>query len=128
MNNHKKWQPRTPALAAGLSDHNWSMREIMSTKIYINHKRDTTQICKKNNCINKICFLWIVCNNNFTLVVGAPGLSGIRQDGAGGLEAVVLFSLYPEVELQAYGVWGQSINPAALRLYTAAISGPTPSG
>lgn len=37
MNNHKKWQPRTPALAAGLSDHNWSMREIMSTKIYINH-------------------------------------------------------------------------------------------
>ena len=33
----KKWQFRTPAMAAGLSDHKWSLRELMSMKVFINH-------------------------------------------------------------------------------------------
>jgi IS1 family transposase len=33
----RKWQSRTPAMAVGLSDHIWSLRELMSMKIFINH-------------------------------------------------------------------------------------------
>jgi hypothetical protein len=33
----RRWQPRTPAMAAGLSDHIWSLRELMSMKIFVNH-------------------------------------------------------------------------------------------
>lgn len=33
----KKWQSRTPAMAAGLSDHICSLRELMSIKIFINY-------------------------------------------------------------------------------------------
>ncbi len=29
----RKWQERTPALAAGLTDHLWSMREMLSHTI-----------------------------------------------------------------------------------------------
>jgi IS1 family transposase len=32
----RKWQRRTPALAAGITDHIWSLRELMSQKIFIN--------------------------------------------------------------------------------------------
>jgi hypothetical protein len=33
----RKWQYRTPAVAAGLTDHIWSFKELMTKKIYINH-------------------------------------------------------------------------------------------
>lgn len=33
----RKWQSRTPAMAVGLTDHNWSLRELMSLKLFINH-------------------------------------------------------------------------------------------
>lgn len=33
----RRWQSRTPAMAAGLSGHVWSLRELMSTKLFINH-------------------------------------------------------------------------------------------
>lgn len=33
----RRWQSRTPAMAVGLSDHIWSLRELMSMKIFINH-------------------------------------------------------------------------------------------
>jgi IS1 family transposase len=33
----QKWQRRTPALAAGLTDHIWSLRELMSKKTFINY-------------------------------------------------------------------------------------------
>jgi len=33
----RNWQSRTPAMAAGLSDHIWSLRELMSLKIFVNH-------------------------------------------------------------------------------------------
>jgi IS1 family transposase len=33
----RRWQSRTPAMAAGLSDHIWSLRELMSMKTFINH-------------------------------------------------------------------------------------------
>jgi len=25
----KRWQPRTPAMAAGLTDHGWTLREVL---------------------------------------------------------------------------------------------------
>lgn len=33
----QKWQPRTPALAAGLTDHIWSFKEFMRKKMFINY-------------------------------------------------------------------------------------------
>lgn len=36
-NGLRKWQQRTPALAAGLTDHIWSLKELMTKKIFINH-------------------------------------------------------------------------------------------
>lgn len=36
-NGSRKWSQRTPALAAGLTDHIWSFRELMTKKIFINH-------------------------------------------------------------------------------------------
>lgn len=33
----QKWQPKTPAFAAGVTDHIWSLREFMSKKIFINY-------------------------------------------------------------------------------------------
>jgi IS1 family transposase len=35
-NRLRKWQYRTPAIAAGLTDHIWSFRELMTRKIFIN--------------------------------------------------------------------------------------------
>lgn len=32
----QKWQQRTPAESAGLTDHIWTLRELMSKKIFIN--------------------------------------------------------------------------------------------
>lgn len=32
-----KWHHRTPALAASVTDHVWTLREIMCFKLYINH-------------------------------------------------------------------------------------------
>lgn len=32
-----KWHHRSPAVAAGLTDHVWTLREIMCHKIFINH-------------------------------------------------------------------------------------------
>jgi hypothetical protein len=29
----KLWQPRTPAMAAGLTDHRWSLREILMFRV-----------------------------------------------------------------------------------------------
>jgi hypothetical protein len=29
----KLWQPRTPAMAAGLTDHRWSLRELLSFRV-----------------------------------------------------------------------------------------------
>jgi IS1 family transposase len=36
-NRVRKWLYRTPALAAGLTDHSWSFKELMTQKIYVNH-------------------------------------------------------------------------------------------
>jgi IS1 family transposase len=36
-NGSRKWQKRTPAIAAGLTDHIWSLKELMSKKTFINH-------------------------------------------------------------------------------------------
>ena len=36
-NRLRAWQYRTPAVAAGITDHIWSLKELMTTKIYINH-------------------------------------------------------------------------------------------
>lgn len=36
-NSLRKWQQRTPALAAALTDHIWSLKELMTKKIFINH-------------------------------------------------------------------------------------------
>lgn len=36
-NRVRKWLYRTPAFAAGLTDHIWSFKELMTKKIYINH-------------------------------------------------------------------------------------------
>jgi hypothetical protein len=36
-NGLRKWQRRTPALAAGLTDHIWSLKELMNLKTFINH-------------------------------------------------------------------------------------------
>ncbi len=33
----RKWQKRTPAIAAGLTDHIWSFEELMTQKLFINH-------------------------------------------------------------------------------------------
>lgn len=33
----QKWQLDTPAMAAGLTDHPWSLKELMTLKIFINH-------------------------------------------------------------------------------------------
>jgi hypothetical protein len=33
----RRWRPRTPAMAAGLTDHIWTLRELMCFKTYINH-------------------------------------------------------------------------------------------
>jgi len=33
----RRWQRRTPAMAAGLSNHIWSLRELMSRKLFVNH-------------------------------------------------------------------------------------------
>lgn len=33
----RRWQQRTPTMAAGLSDHIWSLRELMSQKIFVNY-------------------------------------------------------------------------------------------
>jgi hypothetical protein len=30
---HRKWQERTPAMAAGLTNHRWAMRELLLLKI-----------------------------------------------------------------------------------------------
>jgi hypothetical protein len=30
---HRRWEKRTPAMAAGLTDHVWTLRELMSTRI-----------------------------------------------------------------------------------------------
>jgi hypothetical protein len=32
-----KWQHRTPAVAAGVTDHIWTLRELMCYKTFINH-------------------------------------------------------------------------------------------
>ena len=32
---HRKWTPRTPAIAAGRTDHVWSLRELLTYKHYI---------------------------------------------------------------------------------------------
>ena len=32
----RRWAPRTPAMAAGIADHVWSLRELMTLRIYIN--------------------------------------------------------------------------------------------
>ncbi len=32
-----RWKRRTPAIAAGITDHVWSLRELMCYKIFINH-------------------------------------------------------------------------------------------
>jgi hypothetical protein len=29
----KLWQPRTPAMAAGLTDHRWSLREVLMFRV-----------------------------------------------------------------------------------------------
>jgi hypothetical protein len=29
----KQWQPRTPAMAAGLSDHVWTLREVLLYRV-----------------------------------------------------------------------------------------------
>jgi hypothetical protein len=29
----KRWQPRTPALAAGLTDHVWTLREVLLFRV-----------------------------------------------------------------------------------------------
>jgi hypothetical protein len=29
----RKWQERTPAMAAGLTDHRWTMRELLSNQV-----------------------------------------------------------------------------------------------
>ena len=29
----KRWQPRTPAMAAGLTDHRWSLREVLMFRV-----------------------------------------------------------------------------------------------
>jgi hypothetical protein len=29
----KQWQPRTPAMAAGLTDHVWTLREILLFRV-----------------------------------------------------------------------------------------------
>ncbi|HEY4722773.1 MAG TPA: IS1 family transposase, partial [Anaerolineae bacterium] len=29
----RKWQPRTPAMAAGLTDHVWTLEELLSYRI-----------------------------------------------------------------------------------------------
>jgi hypothetical protein len=36
-NRLRKWLYRTPAVAASLTDHIWSFKELMTKKIYINH-------------------------------------------------------------------------------------------
>lgn len=36
-NGFRKWQQRTPAIAAGLTDHIWSFKELMGKKLFINH-------------------------------------------------------------------------------------------
>jgi len=36
-NGLRKWQYKTPAIAAGLTDHIWSLKELMTKKIFINH-------------------------------------------------------------------------------------------
>lgn len=36
-NGLRKWQHRTPAIAAGLTEHIWSFNELMTKKIFINH-------------------------------------------------------------------------------------------
>lgn len=33
----RKWWQRTPAVAAGLTDHVWSLKELMSKKVFINY-------------------------------------------------------------------------------------------
>jgi hypothetical protein len=30
---HRRWQPRSPAMAAGLSDHIWTVKELLSTVV-----------------------------------------------------------------------------------------------
>lgn len=32
-----KWQRRTPAMAASLTEHIWSLKELMTKKMFINH-------------------------------------------------------------------------------------------
>lgn len=39
----QKWQKRTPAIAAGLTDHIWSFKELMTQKLFINRLKVTTQ-------------------------------------------------------------------------------------
>jgi hypothetical protein len=29
----KRWQPRTPAMAAGLTDHVWTLREVLLFRV-----------------------------------------------------------------------------------------------
>ena len=32
----RRWQPRTPAMAAGLTDHIWTLKELLTTVVYTN--------------------------------------------------------------------------------------------
>jgi len=32
-NDWRRWQPRTPAMAAGLTDHAWTIEELMMTVV-----------------------------------------------------------------------------------------------
>jgi len=31
--SHRRWQPRTPAMAAGITDHIWSTSELLSYRV-----------------------------------------------------------------------------------------------
>ena len=33
MGSAKRWQPRTPAMAAGLTDHVWTLREVLLFRV-----------------------------------------------------------------------------------------------
>jgi hypothetical protein len=33
----QRWKPRTPALAAGLTDHNWTVKELLATVVLPNN-------------------------------------------------------------------------------------------
>jgi len=33
--NIRKWQKRTPAMAAGITDHIWSLKELLTFRIHL---------------------------------------------------------------------------------------------